>query len=111
MPDITAPTREEALVPAPAKARSSNKRRFGVMTFGVIGALGSGLAGGANLHRIVDLDQTATWLQQTGSSLQSGFMAARTEIGSRISGLSSVAGAGEPMGGRSRTATALLNER
>jgi hypothetical protein len=37
----------------------------------------------------VDLDQTATWLHQTGNALQSGFGAARDEIGSRIASFTS----------------------
>src|SRR3954471_10742310 len=88
MPDITAPTRDEALAPAPPKTRS-RKRHFGVVAFSVVVALGLGLAGGANLHRLPDLDQTATWLHQTGSILQSGFEAARTEIGRRIESFTS----------------------
>jgi len=60
------------------------KRHFGVKAFGLLTILGLGVAGGANLHRLVDLDQAAPWLDQTGSILRSGFEAARNEIGSRI---------------------------
>src|SRR5215203_3032028 len=84
MQDITAPTREEALVPAPPNTDRPRKRRFGVKAFGLLTILGLGVAGGANLHRLVDLDQAAPWLDQTGSILRSGFEAARNEIGSRI---------------------------
>jgi hypothetical protein len=77
MQDITAATRDEALVPAPPKTSQPRNRWFGVVAFGVVGALGMGLAGGANLHRLVNLDQI-------GSILQSGFEVARREIGSRI---------------------------
>jgi len=47
------------------------------------------LAGGANLHRIVDLDQIATWFQPIESALQSSFTLARREIGSRSESLTS----------------------
>src|SRR3954453_18502108 len=77
MQDITAATRDEALVPAPPKTSQPRNRWFGVVAFGVVGALGMGLAGGANLHRLLNLDQI-------GSILQSGFEGARREIGSRI---------------------------
>jgi len=60
-----------------------------IITLGFSTALGLGLAGGLNMHRLVDLNQTATWLQQTGSTLQSGFEAARHEIGSRIASFTS----------------------
>src|SRR3954452_8501418 len=76
MQDITAATRDEALVPAPPKTSQPRNRWFGVAAF-VVGALGMGLAGGANLHRLVDLNQI-------GSILQSGLEVARREIGSRI---------------------------
>src|SRR3712207_5101020 len=70
MQDITAPVREEALVPAPPKTSQPRKRRFGVTAFSGVAALGLGLAGGANLHRLMDLNQTGTWLNQTGTILQ-----------------------------------------
>jgi len=60
-----------------------------IITLGFSTALGLGLAGGANMHRLVDLDQTATWLHHAGSILQSGFEAARHEIGSRIASFTS----------------------
>jgi hypothetical protein len=85
MPEITAVTREEGLV-APPKTQP-RKRRSGVIAFGVVSALGLGAAGGANLPRLVDLDQTARWVHQAGSLLQSGFEAARTEVGRRIESL------------------------
>jgi len=42
-----------------------------------------------NVHRLVDLDQTTTWLHRTGNTLQSSFEAARKEVFSRISDLTS----------------------
>jgi hypothetical protein len=89
MQDITAPAREEALVPALHKAPQPRKRRFGTITFGLLMTLGLGVAGGMNMHRLVDLDQTATWLDRTGSILQSSFTLARREIGSRIESITS----------------------
>ena len=89
MPDLTAPAREEALVPTPPMTSPPRKRHFGVKAFGLLTILGLGVAGGANLHRLVDLTQTAPWLDQTGSILQSGFGAARNEIGSRIASFTS----------------------
>lgn len=89
MQDITAPAREEALVLDPPKSPRPRKRRFGVMAFGLLTILGLGVAGGANLHRLVDLDQAAPWLEHTGSILRSGFEAARREIGSRIASFTS----------------------
>src|SRR5215218_9280739 len=88
MQDITVPPRDEGLAPL-RKTPRLRKRRFGVVTFGVVVALGLGVAGGANLHRLVDLDQTATWLDRTGSILQSGFRLARREIGTRIESFTS----------------------
>src|SRR5215212_3852532 len=88
MPDISPPTREETLAP-PAQPSPPRKRRYGVVALGSLTALGLGLAGGLNIHRLVDLDQIATWLQQTGSALQSGFEVARTEIGRRIESFTS----------------------
>src|SRR3954469_8848986 len=85
MPEITAVTREEGLV-APPRTQP-RKRRSGVVAFGVVSALGLGVAGGVNLHRLVDLDQTPTWLRQAESLLQSGFKAARAEVGRRIESL------------------------
>src|SRR5215204_4009496 len=84
MPDLMAPAREEALVPAPPKTVQPRKRRFWVKAFGLLTILGLGVAGGANLHRLGDMDQTAPWLHHTGTILQSGFEAARTEISGRI---------------------------
>jgi hypothetical protein len=81
--DITAPSREERLLPSP-KTAQPRKRRFGAVTFGLLVTLGLGVAGGANLHRLVDLNESATWLPQTETILQSGFEAARHEIGNRI---------------------------
>jgi hypothetical protein len=89
MQDITAPAREEALVLDPPKSPRPRKRRFGVMALGLLTILGLGVAGGANLHRLVDLDQAAPWLEHTGSILRSGFEAARREIGSRIASFTS----------------------
>ena len=89
MQDITAPAREEALVLDPPKSSQPRKRRFGVMAFGLLTILGLGVAGGANLHRLVDLNQAAPWLEHTGSILRSGFEAARREIGSRIASFTS----------------------
>src|SRR4051812_26091123 len=88
MPDITAGTREESLV-APPTAPRIRKQRFGAVAFGVVATLGLGLAGGANMHRLVDIDQTATWLGETASTLQSGLEAARSEIGRRIESFTS----------------------
>jgi hypothetical protein len=89
MPDIAAPTREEVLVPASPNTPQPRKRRCGVKAFGLLTILGLGVAGGANLHRLVDLDQAAPWLEHTGSILRSGFEAARNEIGSRIASFTS----------------------
>ena len=36
------------------------------------------------MHRLVDFDQNAAWLQQAANLVQSGFEAARSEVGSRI---------------------------
>lgn len=63
--------------------------RLGIVALGFSTALGLGLAGGMNLHRLVDPDQATTWLQQTGSTLQSGFEAARHGIGSKIASFAS----------------------
>src|SRR3712207_4100850 len=99
MQDISAPTRE-TLVPAPPNTAQHRKRGFAIMTLGFASALGLGLAAGMNVHRLVDLDRTATWLQQTGSILQSGFEATRHEIGSRIASFTSkpvaISGATQP---------------
>jgi hypothetical protein len=89
MPDIAAPTREEVLVPASPNTPQPRKRRCGVKAFGLLTILGLGVAGGANLHRLVDLDQAAPWLEHNGSILRSGFEAARNEIGSRIASFTS----------------------
>jgi hypothetical protein len=59
------------------------------MAFGLLTILGLGVAGGANLHRLGDMDQTAPWLHHTGTILQSGFEAARTEISGRIASFTS----------------------
>jgi hypothetical protein len=90
MPEITAVTREEGLVTPPRT--QPRKRRSGVVAFGVVSALGLGVAGGVNLHRLVDLDQTVTWLRQAESLLQSGFEAARAEVGRRIESLTTKPG-------------------
>src|SRR3954470_2092075 len=63
--------------------------RLGIVALGFSTALGLGLAGGMNLHRLVDPDQAPTWLPQTGSTLQSAFEAARHGIGSRIASFAS----------------------
>ena len=55
MQDITAPAREEALVPAPPNTSQPRKQRIGAVALGV-SALGLGLAGGMNVHRLMDLD-------------------------------------------------------
>ena len=89
MQDIIAPARDAALMPAPPKTAQPSKHGYVIITLGFSTALGLGLAGGANLHRIVDLDKTATWVWKSGSILQSGFEVARREIGSRISSLTS----------------------
>src|SRR5437868_15294333 len=86
--EITVPAREKALVP-PLTTAPIPKRRFGAVAFGLVSALGLGLAGGLNMHRLVDLDQTAIWLQQTGNALQSSFEVVRTEVASRIESLRS----------------------
>jgi hypothetical protein len=100
VPDITPPTRGEALAPAFPKRPQPQKGRFGTMMLGLSTGLGLGLAGGLNLHRLVDLDHTAAWAQQTQTFLQSGFDAARQEVASRINGLmsrpASVVGVAEP---------------
>jgi hypothetical protein len=88
MQDSIAPAREEALTPPPSTSQP-RKRRSGAVTLGLLITLGLGLAGGANMHRLVDLDQTATWLHQTGNALQSGLKLARREIGSRIESFTS----------------------
>src|SRR3954471_11753538 len=89
VPDITPPTRGEALVPALPKHPQPRKGRFGTMMLGLSTGLGLGLVGGLNLHRLVELDHTAEWVQQTQTFLQSGFDAARQELASRINGLMS----------------------
>jgi hypothetical protein len=73
MQDIIAPARDAALMPAPPKTAQPSKQGYVIITLGFSTALGLGLAGGANLHRIVDLDQTATWFQPIESALQSSF--------------------------------------
>jgi hypothetical protein len=87
-PNIPTPAQGEGLVPPP-KTSQPRKRRLGAVAFGLVTALGLGLAGGANLHRIVDLDQIATWFQPIESALQSSFTLARREIGSRSESLTS----------------------
>ena len=89
MQDIIAPTREAALMPAPPKIAQPSKHGYVIITLGFSTALGLGLAGGINIHRLVDLNQTATWLQQTGNALQSGFTLARNEVASRIESFTS----------------------
>ena len=64
-------------------------RRLGIVALGCSTALALGLAGGMNVHRLVDVDEAKAWLQQTGSTLQSGFEAASHEIGSRIASFTS----------------------
>src|SRR5687767_1804675 len=86
-PEIKAPTRDIGLIPPPNTSRP-RKWRFGVVVVGIPITLGAGVAAGANVHRIVDLEQTATWLhEQTATwlhrsrdTLQSGFETARDEI-------------------------------
>src|SRR5215204_5006385 len=111
--DITAPSREERLLPSP-KTSQPRKRRFGTITFGLLVTLGLGVAGGANLHRLVDLNERPTWLQQTETILQSGFEAARDEVGSRIVSFTSrpvsVARPAKRRPQRGRTVTIPLNE-
>src|SRR5215208_2483267 len=87
-PEITAPPRGEQLPPAPETSKPQ-KRRFGAVIFGLLSALGLGVAGGLNMHRLVDFDQNAAWLQQAASLVQSGFEAARSEVGSRIASITS----------------------
>ena len=41
------------------------------------------------MHRLADLDQAVTWLHQTGSIVQSGFEAARSEVANRIESFTS----------------------
>jgi len=89
MQDIIAPTREAALMPAPPKIAQPSKHGYVIITLGFSTALGLGLAGGIIVHRLVDLNQTATWLQQTGNALQSGFTLARNEVASRIESFTS----------------------
>src|SRR5829696_7789761 len=88
MQDSIAPAREEALTPPPSTSQP-RKRRSGAVALGLLITLGLGLAGGMNVHRLVDLDQTATWLHQTGNALQSGLKLARREIASRIESFTS----------------------
>jgi hypothetical protein len=83
MPDITAATREKALPPPPTAPRSRT-RRFGAVAFGLLAAVGLGLAGGLSMHRLVDLEQTSRWLQHSQNALQSSFELARTAVTSRI---------------------------
>lgn len=83
MSDITPVTRGEGLL-GPPPERRVRKRRFRVVALGAVAALGLGLAGGANLHRLVDLDTTSAWLAQAAGVLHSGWEAARAEIGRRI---------------------------
>ena len=88
MQDIPTPARGESLAPPP-KTSQPRKRRFGAVPFGLVAALGLGVAGGANMHRLVDLDQTATWVQQIEKTLQSSFTLARREIARRIESFTS----------------------
>src|SRR3954453_20820081 len=84
MQNIIAPAREAALMPAPPKIAQPSKHGYVIITLGFSTALGLGLAGGIIVNRLVDLNQTAKWLQQTGNALQSGFTLARNEVASRI---------------------------
>src|SRR4051812_28872414 len=86
--EITTPTRGEQLPPAPETSKPQ-KRQFGAVIFGLLSALGLGVAVGTNMHRLADLDQSAAWLQQAASLVQSGFEAARSEVGSRIASFTS----------------------
>jgi hypothetical protein len=98
MPDRS--TLDEVSPPLPTPPR--RKRRVLALIF----ALGLGLAGGLNLHRFVNLDETGRWL---GHVLQSSFEWARKEVAATIesftkrpltvaqaSSPSPVAGAGQP---------------
>src|SRR4051812_45965440 len=100
VPDITPPTRGEALALALPKRLQPQKGRFGTMMLGLSAGLGLGLVGGLNLHRLVDLDHSAAWVQQAKTFLASGLDTARREVASRINGLmsrpASVAEVAEP---------------
>src|SRR4051794_34048721 len=51
--------------------------------FRYLTALGLGLAGGMNLHRL-DFDQSEAWLQQTASDLQSTVVSLSRDVAGRI---------------------------
>jgi hypothetical protein len=67
-------------------------------------ALGLGLAGGLNLHRFVDLEETGTWLLH---GLQSSYQWARKEVGTGIASLTKqpVTQANSPSAGVSQPAS------
>jgi hypothetical protein len=80
MQDIARPNLN-ASSPPDQRAPPTWKRRSGTIACGV-SALALGLAGGFSLHRTVDLDQSAAWLQQTESGLQSSVAAAQKQVAS-----------------------------
>ena len=76
MPDSSNLDQVSSPLPAPPR----RKRRV----LALVLALGLGLAGGLNLHRFVDLDETGTLLLH---GLQSSYRWARKEVGTRIASL------------------------
>lgn len=88
MVDVAAVTQEESLAATPQPPRN-RKRRFGFVALSVTAALGLGLAGGANMQRLMNFDQATTWVVQTASALQPSLEAARVEISRRVASFGS----------------------
>src|SRR3954471_22914177 len=76
MPDSSTLDQVSSPLPTPLRRR----RRV----LALVIALGLGLAGGLNLHRFVDLEETGTWLVQ---GLQSSYRWARKEGGTNVASL------------------------
>ena len=63
MREIAAPTRDEAIVPAPAESRRPRRRRRRILAFVLVATLGLGWAGGLNTQQILESGDgvSASW--------------------------------------------------
>src|SRR5580765_6011222 len=89
MREIAAPTRDEAIVPAPAESRRPGRRRRRILAFVLVATLGLGWAGGLKKQQILESGDGVSALRQAGARLQSGDERVRRGIASRIEGWAS----------------------